>query len=74
MNKTKPLVKGLRTAAQAAVGVLVGLVAVVWAVPGVPEAVTSYLVDNALPLALMFGVPAGLVAWVQNLYEDKRGL
>ena len=64
--KYTPTGKGLRTALQAVVGVLVGLVAVVWAVPGVPEAVTQYLTDNVLQIALIVGVPSGLVAFIQN--------
>jgi small basic protein len=72
-NKTTPAGKGVRTALQAVVGALVGLVAVVWAVPGVPEAVQAYLVTNAIPLLLLVGVPAGVVAFLQNHFEQKRG-
>jgi hypothetical protein len=64
-NKT-PVVKGVRTAFQAMVGSVVGLVVVVWAVPGVPEAVTGYLTTNWLPILLTIGVPSGLVAFIQN--------
>lgn len=67
MDKNKPAVKGLRTALQAIVGSLVGLVVVVWQVEGVPEAVTTYASDNWLPLLLAIGIPSGLIAWVQNL-------
>lgn len=66
MNRNTPAGKGVRTALQAIVGSLIGLVAVVWAVPGVPEAVAEYLKSNAVPLLLVIGVPSGLVAWVQN--------
>ena len=65
MERT-PLNKGVRTAVQAVVGALVGLVLVVWAVPGVPEAVVAYLSDNAITVMLAVGVPSGIVAWVQN--------
>ena len=61
-----PLVKGLRTAGQAIVGSFIGLIAVVWAVPGVPEAVVAYAQDNMLPILLTIGIPSGLVAYVQN--------
>jgi precorrin isomerase len=61
-----PSKKGLRTALQSIIGVAVGLVVVVWAVPGVPEAVIQYLTDNAIQIALVVGIPSGLVAWLQN--------
>lgn len=61
-----PLQKGLRTGGQAIVGSFVGLVAVVWAVPGVPEAVTAYAQDNMLPLLLTIGIPSGIIAYIQN--------
>jgi hypothetical protein len=61
-----PVVKGVRTAFQAMLGSLLGLIAVVWAVPGVPEAVVAYLQANWLPILLTIGVPSGLVAWLQN--------
>jgi len=66
MERT-PLNKGVRTALQAIVGAFVGLVLVVWAVPGVPEAVVEYLKSNAVPVLLAIGIPSGIVAWVQNL-------
>ncbi len=65
MERT-PLNKGVRTALQAIVGALIGLVLVVWAVPGVPEAVIEYAKTNLVPLLLVIGVPSGFVAWLQN--------
>lgn len=65
MERT-PLNKGIRTALQAIVGALIGLIVVVWAVPGVPEAVIEYATTNLVPLLLAVGIPAGLIAWVQN--------
>jgi hypothetical protein len=65
MERT-PLNKGIRTALQAIVGALVGLVVVVWAVPGVPEAVIDYATTNLVPLLLAIGIPSGIVAWLQN--------
>lgn len=61
-----PVVKGVRTGIQAIIGSLIGLVLVVWAVPGVPEAVIEYLKINWLPILLSIGVPSGFVAWLQN--------
>lgn len=69
-NRTS-VVKGLRTAAQAIVGALVGLVIVVWAVPGVPSAVINYLSTNAVELLVSVGLPSGLVSWAWNVYEAK---
>lgn len=65
MERT-PLNKGVRTALQAIAGSLIGLVTVVWAVPGVPEAVVEYAQTNWLPILLSIGIPSGLVAWIQN--------
>lgn len=63
---TTPIQKGLRTALQAGVGVLIGLATTVWAVPGVPEAVQTYLTGHVLQLVITVGAPAGLFAWLQN--------
>lgn len=65
MERT-PLNKGVRTALQTIVGALIGLVLVVWAVPGVPEAVIEYATTNLVPLLLVIGLPSGFVAWLQN--------
>ena len=66
MERT-PVNKGIRTALQAALGALVGLVAVVWAVPGVPEAVVDYVTSpEVLYLVTAIGVPSGVIAFVQN--------
>ena len=61
-----PVVKGVRTFFQSMIGAVIGLIAVVWAVPGVPEAVVSYLQTYWLPIILAIGVPSGFVAWLQN--------
>ena len=61
-----PVVKGVRTGIQAIIGAVIGLITVVWAVPGVPEAVVQYLQANWFLILLGIGVPSGLVAWIQN--------
>ncbi len=66
-----PFVRGLRTAAQAIIGTLVGLVFVVWAVPGVPQAVIAYLTTNAPELLVSVGLPSGLISWLWNWYESR---
>lgn len=65
-----PVVKGVRTFFQTLAGLFVGLVLAVWSVPGVPQTVTAYVYANFVPLliglAAFVGVPAGLIAWLQN--------
>lgn len=59
--------RGIRTGVQAVFGFLLGLVATVWAVPGVPEAVTNYLNGHIVELLVAFGFSTGLAAFVWNL-------
>jgi hypothetical protein len=66
MNQDNAVVRGIRTAIQAIIGAFVGLVLVVWAVPGVPEAVGNYLLDNFIPVALAVGIPSGLAGFIWN--------
>ena len=61
-----PVNKGVRTGIQAMIGSVIGLVAVVWAVPGVPEAVVNYAQTYWLPILFGIGIPSGFVAWLQN--------
>lgn len=65
-----PVVKGVRTFFQTLAGLLVGLIAAVWSVPGVPEAVTAYVQANFVPLLVgliaFVGLPTGFIAWLQN--------
>ena len=65
MERT-PINKGVRTGIQSMIGAVVGLVVVVWAVPGVPEAVGNYLQTYWLPILFGIGIPSGFVAWLQN--------
>lgn len=67
LSKDSALARGIRTAVQAAVGFFIGLIVVVWNVPGVPSAVVNYLAENAFPFALALGLPAGLVSFVWNV-------
>lgn len=75
MNKSTPQAKGIRTGLQAIAGFVVGLFAVVWAVPGVPEVVSQYLLDNWLMVVASFGIStgifAGIASWLQNRLEDR---
>lgn len=63
--------RGLKTAAQAMIGFTVGLVAVVWAVPGVPQAVLDYVQNNAIQVLLLVGVPSGLTSFIWNLLRKN---
>ena len=69
-----PEQKGVRTFLQTVGGSVVGLLLAVWNVPGVPEAVTAYARTNFVPLlvtlAVLVGVPSGVIAYFQN----KKGL
>ena len=65
------LIRGVRTTIQAVIGFFVGLFVVVWAVPGVPEAVISYLQTNWVSLALTFGVSTGTASFVWNLFRKN---
>ena len=66
-----PLVKGIRTAIQAIVGVLIGYLLFIWAVPGVPEATIHYISANVVPLLVTAGIPSGLVAFAWNYFEQR---
>lgn len=71
LNSDTAVMRGVRTAIQAVIGFTVGLVGVVWAVPGVPQAVQTYVGDNAVTLALAVGVPAGVAGFVWNLFRKN---
>lgn len=67
--------KAKRTSIQAFIGSVaaffIGLVTVVWAVPGVPEAVTGYLVEQAIPLAIGIGIPSGAIAGAVAYWQNR---
>ena len=65
--------RGLKTAVQSIFGFIVGLCVVIWAVPGVPEAIISYVQHNIVQVLLMVGVPSGLTSFVWNfLRKDVK--
>lgn len=72
INSDTALMRGVRTALQAGMGLVVGLATTIWAVPGVPDAVVSYLKDNLLPLVLSIGGLSGVAGFVWNLL--RRGV
>lgn len=59
-NKETAVGKGIRTAYQS----LVGLVIAIWAVPGVSEVV----IEHAWQFVALV-VPAGVVSWLQNKFN-----
>lgn len=58
--------RGLKTAFQAFFGFVIGLLAVIWAVPTVPETVYSYLIHNWMTFALAVGLPSGIISFIMN--------
>jgi hypothetical protein len=64
--KNTPAGKGIRTAIQTVAGLVIGLVSVIWAVPGVPEAVVEYVRENALLIVASVSIPSGIVSYLQN--------
>lgn len=75
VDKNTPTAKGVRSVLQAIAGFMIGLVVTVWAVPGVPEAVKDYMLNNGVSLLLVLGfssaVVTGLVSFIQNKVEDR---
>ena len=63
--------RGIKTAAQAIIGFCVGLVVVVWNVPGVPDAIVEYTKDHLGEILLLVGVPAGIISTVWNLFRPS---
>ena len=68
--------RGVRTFFQTVVASITGLLIAVWNVPGVPDVVVGYAQQNWLPLLLTFigiiGVPAGVIAYIQNKLEGNK--
>lgn len=71
VSKNTAAGKGIRTGVQSVVGSVVSLALAIWAVPGVPEVVTSFIAQNWLPLLLTVGVSSGIGAWLQNKLEER---
>ena len=70
MNKNTPVGKGVRTGYQAIFATLVGFLYGLWSLPGVPEYITEFIrthgVELLITLAALVGIPAGIIAFVQN--------
>jgi small basic protein len=67
--------RAIKTMAQAIVGFIIGLVVVVWNVPGVPDAIKAYtqvhLVDALLTIGVPIAVSTGAFAFVWNLFRKN---
>lgn len=67
--------KALRTALSALGGFAIGLVVVIWQVPGVPDAISVYVSKHAVELLLSFGIPSivgtGLVNYIISYFRPS---
>lgn len=66
INKDTAVWRGIRTGLQAAIGLFVGAVLAVWNVPGVPDALYTYVANNVVGALLSVGIPAGIAGFVWN--------
>lgn len=67
--------RGLKTAVQALIGFVVGLVVVVWQVPGVPQAVVNYTQHHFVEILLSVGAPtavaSGVTSFIWNVLRKR---
>lgn len=66
INRETAVYKGIRTGIQAILAFLVGAVLVVWNVPGVPEALYDYVVNDTFQNLASVGVLSGLAGFLWN--------
>ena len=59
--------RGIKTAVQAILGFFVGLIVVIWNVPGVPEAVVDYTKGHLVELLGIVGLSSGVASFIWNL-------
>lgn len=59
--------RAIKTAVQAMIGFVAGLIVVVWGVPGVPETVLGYVQQHLVEVLIIVGVPSGLTSFAWNL-------
>jgi uncharacterized membrane protein YGL010W len=60
--------RALKTAAQAFIGFIIGLVVVVWNVQGVPHAVFDYLKANMGSALLTIGLPTAIASGMTSFF------
>lgn len=70
MTKDSAVSRGIKTALQALITFVIGLIIVVANVPGVTDAIVTYTKDHALEVVVAFGVPlsvgTGLTSFLYN--------
>jgi len=75
MTKDSATARGIKTALQALVTFLVGLVIVVFNVPGVTDAIVMYSKQHFIEVVVAFGVPfsvgTGLTSFLYNVLFRK---
>lgn len=59
--------RSLKTLVQSVSGFIIGLLIVVWTIPGVPQAVTQYTYNHIFEVLVMAGVPSAAISLVWNL-------
>lgn len=70
LNSDSAKGRGVRTFIQAVLGFIIGLVAAVWAVPGVSDAAFKYVTENLTNFLVLIGFPTvatGVVSWIWNV-------
>lgn len=67
--------RAVKTAIQAVGGFIIGLIVVVWGVPGVPEAVIEYVRNNVFQIMITLGLPtiigSGGLSFVWNMLRKN---
>ena len=71
MNQDSAAGRGVKTIVQTIIGSIVGLALAVWAVPGVPGAVTNYISGHIVEILLLVGIPSGVASFVWNLLRKE---
>lgn len=74
LQKDNAAGRGVRTGLQAAIGFVSGLFVVVWAVPGVPEAIGDYVTKNLASFLAMIGIPSAMSGVVGFIWSKLRGV
>jgi TRAP-type C4-dicarboxylate transport system permease small subunit len=74
LNQDNATARGVRTFIQAFIGFFVGLVTTVWSIPGVPEAVETYVMNNIPSVLVYLAIPSGLAGIVAYIWNRARGV
>lgn len=74
LNQDNSTARGVRTGLQTLIGLFVGLIVAVWAVPGVPDVIFKYFTDNILNAVALFGLPTVVSGIVAKVWNRARGV